>query len=301
MDVKLRTRIAGFTAAALVVASPVLAQNALPQLAADTKIAVLSTGTGTKRPLRYKVTAGAKERVDMKMQMGISVELPGMGTQSMPGMNMNMGLDLDVTSVAANGDITSTMTISTVTMDGDGMPGGMLDPLKGMSASMTIDGRGAVKDLKFDDSKVTDPMMKQLIGTAGLDRLASQLPEEAVGLGARWQVTQALDANGIKMDQVTVYEITEMTPTSASFTLTLSQSAPPQTVSPPGMPPGIEASVTGMTGTGTGKMTLVEGTLVLLGDMTLKSNITMDVNAQGQSQRLTTSTDMKMSITRGKR
>ena len=303
MALKIRTRIAGLTAAALLMASPVLAQtpNAVPSMQADTKVAVLSTGSGPKRPLRYKIAAGAKERIDMQMQMGISVELPGMGTQSMPAMNMKMGIDMDVTSVAPNGDIATTMTISEVGMDGAGLPGGMMDGLKGMTAAMTVDSRGLVKDLKFDESKITDPMLKQMLATSGLDRLSAQLPEEPVGVGARWQVTQAMDTNGIKLDQVTVFEITAMTDTTTSFNLTMSQSAPPQTVSPPGMPAGIEASVAGMTGTGTGKMTLTDGTLAMFGEMNLKSNVTMDVNAQGQSQRLTTSTDMKMTMTRGKR
>jgi hypothetical protein len=297
-----RSRLGLLTAAVLTLAYPALAQTpAAPPAQSDTKIAVLSTGTGPKRPLRYKIAAGAKERIDMKMEMGVSIELPGMGQQSMPAAIINMGVDMDVTSVAPNGDVALTMTVSSASMEGAGMPGGALDALKGIAASMTIDSRGIVKDLKFDDSKLTDPMMKQMISTSGLDRLSSPLPEEPMGVGGRWQVTQAVNANGIKLDQVSVFEVTQITDTSATFAMTITQSAPPQTIAPPGMPPGIEASLQGMSGSGSGKMTLTDGTLAMFGDMNMKSTITMDVNAQGQSQRVSTSTDLKMTSARGKR
>ena len=297
-------RFAAFSVAVLAFAVPAFAQTPAPAAAAPITridVKVLSTGTGPKRPLRYTVAPGTKDRIDMTMQMGVSVEMPGMGAQEMAGPAMKMGIDVDVASVAPNGDINFTQKISEATMDGPGMPAGMLDSIKGLAIAMVVDSRGLVKTMNIDDSKLGDPALKQVLASAGLDRLSTPLPEEPVGLGAKWQVSQSLETQGIKLDQLSEFEVVAMDDKSATLALTLTQTAPPQTVSPPGMPAGVEASIAGMNGTGTGKLVLTPGTLVMTGDMNVKSNITMDINMQGQSQRMTTSTDMKMSIARGQR
>ena len=296
-----RTRLALVAIAVLAAAAPALAQTpALPNVI-DTKVAVISTGTGAKRPLRYKPVAGAKERLDLKMAMGLTMEMPGMGAQSMPAPSMTMAIDMDVASISPAGDISVTMTVPSATMEGEGLPAGMLDPVKGLSAAIVMDGRGMVKSMKFDESKITDPMMKQLVSQSGLDRLSMPLPEEPMGVGGKWQVTQAIEGGGIKLDQISTFEVVELNDTSATFNMTISQSAAPQTVALPGMPGGVEASLAGMTGTGGGRMTLADGALALTGEMNMKSSMTMDVNAGGQSQRIGTSTDMKMTLARGKR
>lgn len=296
-----RTRLSLFTLTALAMSLPAFAQTPAAPIVTESKVSVQSTGTGTKRALRYKAAAGSKERLDMKMGMSLSIDMPGMGEQSMPAPSMTMAIDTDVTSAAPGGDIAFGMVVSSVSMDAEGLPAGLLDSVKGLTAAIVMDGRGNMKSMKFDDSKIADPMMKQVLSSSGLDRLAMPLPEEPVGVGARWQVTQMIDANGIRVDQVTGFEIVELTDTSATFAIAVTQSAPPQTVSPPGMPAGVEASVTGMSGTGTGKMTLVDGLLALIGDMNIKTAMTMDVSAGGQTQRLGTNTDVKLTLARGKR
>lgn len=296
-------RIASALVVTLSLAHAAAAQTPAPALGAssDAKVTVISTGTGPKRALRYKAVAGSKERLDMTMKMSVEVAIPGEGAQAMDAPAVNMGMNIDITSVSPNGDIGVALVITEASMEGAGIPPGVLDPVKGLAAVMTMTPRGLVKEMKFDESKIVDPMMKQVLSSSGLDRLAAPMPEEEVGVGAKWVVEQALDANGIQMTQKSTFEVVAMDPTSTTLALALEQSAAEQKITPPGMPGNVSATIVEMKGTGTGQMALVDGVMALVGEMQLKSNVTMDISAEGQQQRMTTATGMKMTIARGKR
>lgn len=295
-------------AAAVLILTVTLAHAAAAQTPAaaiapssDAKITVITTGTGPKRALRYKAVAGSKERLDMTMKMSVEVEVPGAGSQTMDAPAVSMGMNVDITAVSPNGDIGVALVFTEASMEGTGIPAGVLDPLKGLSAAMTMTPRGLVKEMKFDESKIVDPMMKQVLSSSVLDRLAAPMPEEEVGVGAKWIVEQALDANGIQMTQKSTFEVVGMDATSTTLTLALEQSAAEQKVTPPGMPANIIATIVEMKGTGTGKMALVDGVMALVGELQVNSKITMDISAEGQQQRMATATGMKMTIARGKR
>lgn len=289
-------------AMALALAHAAAAQTPAPAFAnTDTKVTVVSTGAGPKRALRYKAAAGSKERLDMTMKMSVEVALPGEGSQTMDAPAVKMGMDVDVTAVSPNGDIGVALVITEASMEGAGIPPGVLDPVKGLAVAMTMTPRGLVKEMTFDESKIVDPMMKQVLSSSGLDRLAAPMPEEEVGVGAKWIVEQSLDANGIRMTQKSTFEVVAMDATSTTLALVLEQSAAEQKVSPPGMPANISATIVEMKGAGTGQLALVDGVMALVGDMQIKSNVTMDIAAEGQQQRMTTATGMKMTVARGKR
>lgn len=264
-------------------------------------IKMISTGTGEKRQLRYKLSAGARERIDLRMQASVTMDIPEAGQQTMDTPAIVMGVNVDVTAVAPNGDATSTITIADASMAGADVPEGALDQVKGLSAVMITTSRGLVKQMSFDDARITDPMMKQALASTGLDKLAVPMPEDAVGVGAKWDVVQGAEANGIKVDQKTTYEVVAMDPASTTLAVTMEQTADEQTLTPPGMPSAVQIKLVSMEATGTGRMTFPEGAVALFGDMLLKSKVVMDVTAEGQQQRMSTATDMKMTISRGKR
>jgi hypothetical protein len=176
------------------------------------------------------------------------------------------------------------------------MPG-----IKGLSAEMTMTDRGIVKSMKLDTAKIADPALQQILSSSGLEKLSAPLPEEPVGVGARWEVTQTLVANGVRMVQIATYELVALDDSTATLAVTIAQSAAAQKLAPPGMPAGADVSLVGLTGSGTGRVALTRGALVLYGDIGIMSKLTMDVSAEGQTQRLSTDTDMKVAIAPGKR
>ena len=73
-------RFAAVSVAVLALVAPALAQTpAAPPAVTKTDVKVLSTGSGPKRTLRYSVPAGTKDRIDMTMQMAVTVDIPGVG------------------------------------------------------------------------------------------------------------------------------------------------------------------------------------------------------------------------------
>lgn len=262
---------------------------------------VHSTGSGAKRLLRYKAAAGAKDRLDLTLQMSISMAMEGMDSQSMDAPPISMSVDLDVVEQKPGGDLSVRMTFADAKMEGPGLPAGALDSIKGMSAVIAMSDRGIVKSMTLDPGKAANPLMSQLLSASGFDKLSVPLPEEAMGVGAKWDVTQKVSANGITLEQTSSYEIVSMDDTTAVFAVALTQTAGPQTVAPPGMPPSVQASLVSMDGTGRGRMSLIEGALTLYGDMSLESKMVMDMTAEGQAMRMSTATDMKMTLARGQR
>ena len=290
-------RAAGLVLLCLSFARPALAQAGVQAEPAVVK--VISTGSGEKRPLRYALTKGAKETIELSMDMSISMDMPGVGPQSIDAPPLKLSMVVDVTDVDPNGDIVMSMTISYADMEGNMMPAGTFDALKGLSARMTMTDRGMIKNLTFDESKMTDPSVKQLLQSSGVDRLSAPLPEDAIGVGGKWEAIQRLTTNGMTIDQKAVYEVLEMAPGRVLLGVTIEQTAGTQPLNAPGMPPEIQATLVALDGGGSGKLTLNDGSLTLYGDMTMKSNVTMDMQMQGQSQRMTTSTEIKLTVSRG--
>lgn len=268
---------------------------------ADPVVTVLGTGAEPRRALRYTATAGSKERVDLTMRMSLAMT---MGEQSMPPMDIpaiRMGLTTDVNSITPSGDVTFTFGFAEMSMEGGGMPPGAGDALKGITGVITMNDRGVVKSTKLDLAMITDPSIKQLLSSAGIEKLAAPLPEEALGVGARWEVRQPIEVNGIRTDQKMVFEVTAMDASTATMKVTTEQTAAPQKLTPPGMPAGADVSLVSMSGGGTGTLTLQPGAVMLLGQLDGTTKIVMDVSAEGQQQRMSTDTTLKLTVAQGKR
>ena len=118
-------------------------------------------------------------------------------------------------------------------------------------------------------------------------------------MGGKWEVTQPLEAGGMKSVQKALYEIVSIDATGATMTVSMEQSAAAQKVQSP--VPGADVSLISMTGTGKGRVVLTAGQVVPYGNVDYTSKMVMDISAEGQTQRMATDTRMKMTIAKGKR
>jgi hypothetical protein len=300
-----RTRTAAllFACFALLHARPVTAQTPeMPTLSVPSPpvVKVLSTGAEPRRVLRYTVAGPSKERVDMTMQMSLAMT---MGDVSLPAPQipaMHMGVNIDVTGVNAAGDISFTFGYADFTAEGAPLPGEIADMIKNATGSVTMSNRGIVKAMAFDAGASSNPMLKQLMSSAGIEKLSAPLPEEPLGVGARWEVEQALNIGGVTTTQKTIYELVSLDAASATMKLTLTQGAAGQKLTLPQMPPGADVSLISMDGTGSGTMVL-KGGIFPLGDMDIRTKMVMDVSAEGETHRMSTETGMKITLAAGKR
>lgn len=253
---------------------------------------VLSEGAEPRFQLKYQAPAGTKQK--MEMSMDITMDIPMMGKMSMP--TMIMVADVEVVSIAADGKITNKMTFTGVELKDtkDSMPGiadAMKEPMekiKGTSTTMVIEPSGKVVSMEVDAPN--DPMLEQTMGQTkqGLDQMVAQLPDKPVGKGAKWRVKQSVEQGGMKVDQTIVFEVVEVTATTAKIKGVATLSAPKQDMQQQGMTVTLEK----LDGNGTTDLD-IDFTKVV---PTVTGTIDMDMKAgaMGQTQEMKMSMKMKI-------
>jgi hypothetical protein len=295
----------------LVGADPLHAQTQGPKLddypavGAPPAVTLLSAGAVPRTALRYVVPATYKERLSMKMVMGMAMEMGGM---SMPGMSMpaiTMTADIAVTAVSPGGDITYTLAFSGATVDTAGADPTVVAALQGLDASMkaskgtaTVSNRGVSRGFTFDLGTAANPQFAQMMNSASstLQNLSMPLPEDEVGAGARWEVRQTLSSNGVKTFQKNTMELVAFDGRTATLKTTIEQTAPPQAISNPAMPAGADVQLERLSGTGTGAISLPLTGLVPTSDVTMTSDMVMSISMAGNQQTVTTKISIKAGI-----
>jgi len=159
-----------------------------------------------------------------------------------------------------------------------------------------------IRNAAIDTSKISNPQMAQMMGamSSGLQQLSLPLPEEAVGVGAHWQVKQAIPTPAMQTFQKVEVALTALDATSCTLTLTSDATAPPQAVSVPNFPAGVEASLESLSGSATGTMTVHLDSLVPTSSMSGKTTTVMNVAMGGDSQQMSAQASIRMKVTPGK-
>ena len=258
----------------------------------NSSLEMLAEGSEPRHQLKYQAPAGTKQK--MEMSMDITMDIPMMGKMSMP--TMVMIADVEVVSIAADGKITNKMTFTGVELKEtkDSMPGiadAMKDPMekiKGTTTTMVIEPSGKVVSMEVDAPN--DPMLEQTMGQTkqGLDQMVAQLPDKPVGKGAKWRVKQTVEQGGMKVDQTIVFEVVEVSATTAKIKGVATLSAPKQDMQQQGMTVTLEK----LDGNGTTDLDIDFTKVVPKVDG--KIDMDMKAGAMGQTQEMKMSMKMKI-------
>jgi hypothetical protein len=281
-----------------------------PAIGQPTIVTMLSPGAAPRVPLRYTIARDYKAHMEMNTTMSMSMDIAGMQAPSMQIPSMKMGADVGVTGVTPSGDVSFAIAFTGVSVDN--APG--VDPtiaatiqsmegdLKTVHGSATMTNRGATRGATVDISKVTNPQLAQMMGSlsSSLDGLTVPLPEEAVGVGARWESRQAIQSGGMQIYQKTLWELVAIDRKTVSLKAVVEQMAPPQPINNPMLPAGADVSLERLTGSGNGTVSLHLDGLVPTSDVNMQTTVVMNVNAGGSTQQMTIATTMKMGISPGK-
>ncbi|MGI9614482.1 MAG: hypothetical protein ACR2QO_16345 [Acidimicrobiales bacterium] len=180
------------------------------------EVMVLDQGMEPRAELRLQIEPGQSEIMVVTQEQEISQTIGG---QSGPDIGaIGMVIEQQLTSSDAGADLltfTSLVTSATVAEDTNPLIAAelqtALDGMVGVTTRSVVDTRGRVLKTELDGLQSIDPViadtMEQLTTNS---QFAHPLPEEPVGAGAKWQVTQVLDLNGLEVEQVTSYEILAM-------------------------------------------------------------------------------------------
>ncbi len=281
---------------------PKVSMAGYPSQGEPAKVTVISTGAAPKQALRYSVPATFKGKLEMLTTMAMTLMVMGQ-PMDQPVPTIKIGADLAVTGVAPNGDITYTVTFTGLSLDGDasGPLGQMLQAggggLTGVKATTVMTSRGVAKST---DMEVADPTMKAMMSqmSASIENLSSAFPEEPVGVGAKWEVRQAISGGGQTQFQKSIYEVTSIAGKTVSLKVTSDQTAPPQTIdNPMAAAAGGEMTLDKMTGTGTATITMSLDSLIPSSTTTTSQSTAMTMTMAGQTVPVTA--EGKITITIG--
>jgi hypothetical protein len=148
------------------------------------------------------------------------------------------------------------------------------------------------------DMSTVSPAFQQTMQamSSSLENMSLPFPEEAVGIGAKWEVKQALESGGMRTFQKITVELMSVQGKLVTLGVKTEQTAPPQPVNNPQMPAGATLQLVSLSGTGTGTMKISLDSLVPTSEMNAKTTTVMDMSMSGQSQRMSVDTTMKVTI-----
>ncbi|HKA90312.1 MAG TPA: DUF6263 family protein [Haliangiales bacterium] len=275
--------------------------------AGDPEVKLVSPGKAPTKTLRFAPTKGTTQGVVMTMKMQMAIK---MGTIDMPATKlpaMKMYADLTVTDVSPNGDIRYDYKLGKIDVDNDpasppAVVNAMRDALKGaegITGKARVTSRGFTREMELSVPATANPQLKQMLDSMkeSMRQLTAPLPDEAVGVGAKWQTKYRIKQNGMEVQQTADNELVSVSGNVAKVKTTLKQTADRQPMNPPGLPAGASVELIELKSSGSG---LSEVDLTKLmptsGSMQLKSNTKAHIKMSGQEQDMATDLDMTVDV-----
>ncbi len=283
-----------------------LAQEPAKKGTDEVKVELLEKGSAPHRQLRFTPKVGDKVSKVMGMKMSQTISMPGIPAQTPEVPGQQMFIDVETKKVASNGDIDYAFTYKDIKIIADkpspivSTTEQMMKPMIGSSGTGTMTNRGISKQAEYKAPEGLNPMAKGLIDGMkdSMSKASTPVPDEAVGVGAKWKVVQELNANGIQLTQTTLSEVTEITSTGFTLKTTITQSAPAQDVKNPLLPASATMKLDSLATDGNGKSVFeFNSVFPKSSTVNIKSKTSMKLTINGQNT--TMGTDMSMEMTVG--
>jgi hypothetical protein len=224
-------------------------------------VKLISAGKGAKAPARYAAKPGDKQRLEIALDF-----MQEQGEQGKPPATaiiptIVLGGEVEVKAIAPDGMVSYELTIAT--SDARDVKGAiatadqlktMIAPLVGLVIGSTVDPRGAQGDLALRSAAPAELVQQALQIVMLTFPTLPTLPAEPIAVGAKWQATGAIRLAGkVAALQTTDYEATAHKGATWTIKGTTKITGAEQNVD--------GAKITGIKGSGTTAMTLVEGAL----------------------------------------
>jgi hypothetical protein len=223
-----------------IVAQTVPTVSPAPTTAASAKLELLDAGAAPRQKIKFRPLPNSQQTI--KVTMGMSMDMV-LGETPLPKTNLPkiaIEIDLQIGKIEPSGDINyrfkyrdikaiadkDTSPVTTVSFQKS------LKTLVGISGDILLGSDGLVKRQKLTLPKTIDPTLKQTIEqfNESIDRMYIQLPSQAVGLGAKWQIINSLTTNGIQLNQTDTYEVVALDARGMTVKNKIAESAPPQNI-----------------------------------------------------------------------
>ena len=227
---------------------------------------VIQAGEPPLGSLRLEAQVGKKETLEFTVSTSAEQTLSGkpIAQRAMPTIKMT--LETEVTKVDDDGNITFEFEYTNARLrDEAGVAPADLSRMRqtmnllvGLRGSGVTSDRGLIRKINMQIPRSAGPVVQQQVG--GLKQLLKQMftpfPLNAVGVGAQWEVSEIVKASGIIANQRRIFTVTGVSSDSIDLDVRVIQTASPQPVNLPGLPPGAFMRCRNFVSEGTWKIVL---------------------------------------------
>jgi hypothetical protein len=273
-------------------------------LAGHPKVKLLEPGAEPREVYRLRAQPLALQKITQIAKINLSLSLPETPGEPMKVPPVSVKSVVIPKRIAAEGDVDFEILIEAVEVVAEpGVAAVMLDTLKqsvaglkGLVLAGTMTDRYIIKKLEARIPPGTDAQTRE--GMVEMKRAfmssAYVLPEEAIGVGAQWEVKEKTKQQGMTIDQTTRIEVVAVENGALRLNIATTQSAANQKIANPIMP-ALKVDLTKMTGTGTGTAT-VELAKLFASKVTTDehSELNMSMNSGGKKQIMTMKTETRV-------
>ena len=274
------------------------AQNKL--LADAPTVKLVEAGKDPKKPLRFTAKKGMKKSLTTTMTMSMTMQG---GANPMPPQTIppiQMVVDLKVTDVSADGDIRYEFVLKQPTVvagknDNKMVVDAMKETVKGMTGltgHAVVTNRGFTREADVKMLANANPQTVQLVESLkqSMTSIAAPVPEEAVGVGAKWDTITTLSQNGMTFVQTATNHLTALKGTKATLAITIKQDAKPQKITTQGVTFDLEK----YSGAGSGETQFdLAGLVPSSAKMGMKSEMAMSASGQKIGMKIDIQMTMK--------
>ncbi len=305
----------GLSPASLSAKTPLVVQQPASDLsvpAIDSKrpqVELVNPGVEPRQQLRLKPSLGVKQTTTMIVKMEMEVSTAGRSTNVNKVPTMVLTIDTQATKIDANGDIHYDFSYANadIAADTPNLPTAALDSMRsavkklvGLKGSFIMDSQGGNKGGSFTLPAEADNNFKQMVQnmSKSLHQLASPLPAEAVGKGAKWRISFPSNAGGMNVNQTAIYELIGLQDGVATLKTSVEQQANPQNLTLPQLPAGSTMAIKSFVSQGQGEVIMrLDQLMPVRSVVSINSNSEMTIKVAGNPKELTMKTKMLMEMT----
>jgi len=268
-------------------------------------VVVQDFGEAPREEIRYSFTADSTETATMSMRMQMSMGGQQMGGMTMPAIEIPM--TIRTTEIRGDGTARFEFESSDPSIAGGSGSNPALEQalasslgqLGDASGWYRIDSRGNILETSFALPTGVPAQAGQMLNDmqAQMQQIAAPFPAEAVGIGARWQVSSTSVMMGTPISMGMEYTLLARAGDTVELGLKIVETVAAPAAVVPGIPPAAQAALGPMQATGAGKMTVNLNRMVPQSEMTTTTSMSMTMPSSGQGQNMAMSMQMTMTIT----
>lgn len=278
----------------------------------DLRLTVLDHGAAPRTQLRYKWSIGHPEPFEIAMRMSITVVVgeaaPGAGpparTAELP--TIKTAMRIDPVALTPAGDLKYEFrVVHTSLADDVDVPREMREKLEtelrrmdGSGGWAIVTPRGLTKRSVYEIPRDAPPEVAQTMDSVrqAVQQIATPLPADAVGVGAKWETVSTIKTALVKLTQTAKYELGELSGARGVLKVTLTQGAPPQAVTVAASPPGVTWTLESLTSSGAATARFDLGRVVSAVQTQAQTKTVMRADKGGESQRLVTQIELGVGV-----